>query len=61
MDMDEIKEEAVKNIEAILEMEAGWIRDGKDFLCRTLSASRARLILAKGLVTEDQCRRVGLI
>jgi len=39
---------------------AEWIREGKGFLVQTLPATRARALIEQGLVTEDQCRAVGV-
>lgn len=61
LDMDENSQATAADERAVLEMQAGWIRDGKDFLCRGISASRASEILQVGLVTEDQCRKAGVL
>lgn len=37
------------------------IRSGKRFLCTQIPATMARECMAQGLVTEDQCRKVGVI
>ena len=36
------------------------IRSGKDFLCRSIPSTGARELVAKGIVTEAQCRSVGV-
>lgn len=44
----------------VLEFHANTIREGKPFLCRTISAATARECIAAGLVTLDQCREAGV-
>ena len=36
------------------------ILSGKDYLCRNIPATAAREMVQRGLVTSDQCRRVGV-
>lgn len=60
MDMDEAKQETQKVSDELIQMQAKWIKDGKDFLCRSIPSARIRLMVEAGLVTPDECRRVGL-
>ncbi len=39
---------------------ADSIRTGKDFLCRNIPSTAAREMVQRGLVTQDQCKRVGV-
>jgi uncharacterized protein YdaU (DUF1376 family) len=39
---------------------AECIRSGKDYLCRNISATAARELVAQGRVTEDQCKQAGV-
>ncbi len=39
---------------------AEYIRTGKDFLCRNIPSTAAREMVQRGLVTQDQCKRVGV-
>lgn len=57
LDMDE-KRQSVKVDEiGVMEMQAAWIRDGKDFLCRNLSPTRVAQIVQAGLVSREQAGR----
>lgn len=40
---------------------AEYIRTGKDFLCRNIPSTAAREMVQRGLVTQDQCKRVGVV
>lgn len=61
LDMDEQAQSAKVDERAVMEMQANWIRQGKDFLCRSITATRAAAIVEAGLVTESDCRRVGVL
>ncbi len=37
------------------------IRSGKDFLCRGIPSTGARELVARGAVTREQCRSVGVV
>lgn len=39
---------------------AETIRSGRDFLCRNIPSTAAREMVARGMVTQDQCRRAGV-
>jgi len=41
-------------------MAAEMIKSGKRWLCTTMSSARARDLIAKGLVTVADCRKVGV-
>jgi len=40
---------------------AEFIRSGKAFMCRDIPATYAREMVRRGVVTEDQCRRAGVV
>jgi hypothetical protein len=40
---------------------AEFIRSGKSFLCRDIPSTYAREMVARGIVTEDQCRKAGVV
>lgn len=42
-------------------MIAGWIKEGKAFLLGSVTASRAAGLVARGMVTEEECRKVGVL
>ena len=60
LDMDEVREvQKVINTDA-MRMQAGWIKEGKHFLAKNISTEMLRSIMAAGLVTPDDIRRIGL-
>lgn len=61
LDLDEQNQVRSENDEGVMEMQAGWIRDGKHFLTSSISAVRAAQLVERKLVTIDECREVGLI
>lgn len=46
--------------EAIMQFRANEIREGKEWIARYISAAAARELVARALVTEEQCRAVGV-
>lgn len=43
-----------------LAMQAQWIKDGKSFLARTIKPSAVAEMLARGMVTPEECARAGV-
>jgi hypothetical protein len=43
------------------QMAAKNIKSGKRFLCTNITPTKARTLIADGLVTEDECRKVGVL
>lgn len=61
LDLDEIKAEIKVNRAGVDERLAAAIRAGKRHLVGHMSAARAREMIAGGLVTEAECRAVGVL
>ena len=61
LDMDEAAQDREKVAEGLLEMQAGWIREGKAFLCQSLTSQRVQEIIGAGLVDQDECRKAGVL
>lgn len=57
LDMPETAKPAT--IEA-LDMQAGWIRERKAYLCKGIRHEAVRQMIERGLVTAEDCRAVGL-
>ena len=58
MDMDDIPK---ADRRAPYEAAASRILTGKSFMCVHVTAAQAREAIAAGLVTEDDCRKVGVL
>ena len=39
---------------------AEYIKSGKTFLCRDIPSTQARMMVDRGLVTPDECRKAGV-
>lgn len=60
LDMDETREvQKVINTDA-MRMQAQWIKEGKDYLAKTIRREMLVEMFTAGLVTPEEARRVGL-
>ena len=58
LDIEEVSPEVEGDA---LEMWAGWITGGKGFLCKHIKPHAVQQMIERQMVTQDQCRDVGLI
>lgn len=59
LDADEVSQANQAACDGVSKMQAQWIKDGKHFLFRSLSASRVAELVNGGFVTTEECRRAG--
>lgn len=59
-DFDGVVEAAKAAVGNPDEIAAGLIRQGKPFLCASISPARARGLVAQGMVTADECSAAGV-
>lgn len=61
LDSDEVQQHSAESCDMAASLQARAIKAGLDYLCRNISPVRAGELIRSGLVTEMECRKVGLI
>ncbi len=61
VDLEETRKINAEARDGMLKMQAEWIRENREYLCRNISQQNLNEIISLGLVTKEECERAGVV